>query len=367
MVQTNPYKKNPFVYIDSSNDKILGFWRGSMADRGAFVRAEHLARNLGRNVHIVPEMAIPQWMKQSGAAVSKMYYMIGSFTTVTPKGEYLKGDWRSNPLPCPPYCTNPGHKHARKNADPRWLRGVPQPKLKRGDVVLVRHGSYQGMEAKVVKKLSNGLIEVTTGGAVYDFPESELILKRWKDLGYNPLTKREQFLLAQRGMQWGRRGERLGGIKEVYARARGAEASDIARMGARGPLTVSKTRINPNGSKKVTMSIQKFAAMLQKRGDPKMISAFKKKIDGYKKWTHGTMPKTVTLTQKDIPGVSGLWITYGAGKEPEALYTMPPGSKRKGAWKHPWDTQPTIDHDPEAGMIIKNLRGKSKITDFYHK
>jgi hypothetical protein len=115
------------------------------------------------------------------------------------------------------------------------------------------------------------------------------------------------------------------------------------------------------------MSIQKFAAMLQKKGDPKMIAAFKQKINGYKKWTHGTMPKTVTLERKDVPGVNGLWITYGAGKEPESTYVMPGNSKRKGAWKHEWDTMPDIRHDPEAGIILKQLHGSSKISDFYHK
>ena len=46
---------------------------------------------------------------------------------------------------------------------------------------------------------------------------------------------------------------------------------------------------------------------------------------------------------------------------------MPGNSKRKGAWKHPWDTMPDIKHDPEAGIVITKLRGKSRITDFYHK
>lgn len=123
----------------------------------------------------------------------------------------------------------------------------------------------------------------------------------------------------------------------------------------------------PSNRRKVTMPLAKFAAMLQKRGDPEMIRAFQKKIEGYKKWTHGSMPKTVTLETANVPGVTGLWITYDAGREPEALYAMPGNSKRKGAWRHEWGTMPRIKHDPEAGIVLKKLSGSSKISDFYHR
>jgi hypothetical protein len=119
--------------------------------------------------------------------------------------------------------------------------------------------------------------------------------------------------------------------------------------------------------KRVTMPLAKFASWVKAKRNPKLWAAFMAKVEGYKKWTHGTMPKNVTMELINAPGVEGTWITYGAGKQPEALYTMPGGSKRKGAWRHPWETPADLRHDPEAGVIFTKLRGKSRITDFYHK
>ena len=79
-------------------------------------------------------------------------------------------------------------------------------------------------------------------------------------------------------------------------------------------------------------------------------------------------PKQVTVEVVEKPGVSGLWMTYDAGTVPESAYVMPKGSKRKGAWKHPWETgQPKIKHDPEAGIVMHKLTGQNRISDFYHK
>jgi Neuraminidase (sialidase) len=115
------------------------------------------------------------------------------------------------------------------------------------------------------------------------------------------------------------------------------------------------------------MSLEKFAQYIKAKRDPKLWNDFIRKIKGYQKWTHGSLPKNVTIEVVDKPGVSGLWMTYDAGTVPESAYIMPKGSKRKGAWKHPWDTHPRIKHDPDAGIIMHKLSGRSKVTDFYHK
>lgn len=127
-------------------------------------------------------------------------------------------------------------------------------------------------------------------------------------------------------------------------------------------------RMNPGGSKrKMTMTIERFAAWVKSKKDPAMWRAFLAKFRGYEKWTHGAKARKVTVEWVETPGVNGLWITYDGGKQPESTYIMPKGSPRKGAWKHPWDTMPDIKHDPEAKIVITKLRGSSKITDFYHK
>jgi hypothetical protein len=129
-----------------------------------------------------------------------------------------------------------------------------------------------------------------------------------------------------------------------------------------------KLAANPKVKRKrITMPIEKFYEIIKRQRDPRLLTAFKKKLEGYKKWTHGTLPTKVTVEALDIPGVHGTWITYGAGTQPEALYAMPGGTKRSGLWRHPWETAPTIKHDPEAGIVLTKLRGKSKITDFYHR
>jgi hypothetical protein len=123
----------------------------------------------------------------------------------------------------------------------------------------------------------------------------------------------------------------------------------------------------PRSKRKLTMTIERFAEWVKAKRDPAMWRAFLAKFKGYEKWTHGARARKVTLEWVDTPGVNGLWITYDGGKQPESTYIMPKGSKRKGAWKHPWDTMPDIKHDPEARIVLTKLRGKSKITDFYHK
>ena len=123
----------------------------------------------------------------------------------------------------------------------------------------------------------------------------------------------------------------------------------------------------PQGRRKITMTIEQFATWVKRQRNPAMWKAFLAKFRGYEKWTHGAKSRKVTLEWQNVPGVDGLWITYDGGKQPESTYIMPKGSPRKGAWKHPWDTMPDIKHDPEAGVVLTKLRGKSKITDFYHK
>ena len=85
------------------------------------------------------------------------------------------------------------------------------------------------------------------------------------------------------------------------------------------------------------------------------------------KWTHGTKATRVTLEFIPHATMRGVMVTYNAGKQPEALYAMPGGSKRKGLWRHPWKTPPDIAHDAERGLVIHKLRGKSAITNFYHR
>ena len=128
-----------------------------------------------------------------------------------------------------------------------------------------------------------------------------------------------------------------------------------------------KSNPSPRGKRRMTMTVERFAAWVKRQNNPAMWRAFLAKFKGYENWTHGARARKVTLEWADVPGVDGLWITYDGGKQPESTYIMPKGSKRKGAWKHEWDTMPDIKHDPAAGIVLTKLRGQSRITDFYHK
>ncbi len=163
----------------------------------------------------------------------------------------------------------------------------------------------------------------------------------------------------------------LGSDENAIARMEHLSYGSAASLKADFPSTRRtlnpQSNPGPRGRRKITMTVQQFATWVKKKRDPAMWRAFLAKFRGYEKWTHGAKSRKVTLEWQNVPGMDGLWITYDGGKQPESTYIMPKGSPRKGAWKHPWDTMPDIKHDPEAGLVLNKLRGKSRITDFYHK
>lgn len=114
------------------------------------------------------------------------------------------------------------------------------------------------------------------------------------------------------------------------------------------------------------MPIRRFAELVRRRRDPALWRAFLKRVQDYKKWTHGSMPTKVTVEAVDAPGVSGLWMTYDLGRTPETTYVMPKNSKRKGAWKHPWGRMPHMKGDPQSGIILTKLASGNRLTDFMH-
>lgn len=126
-----------------------------------------------------------------------------------------------------------------------------------------------------------------------------------------------------------------------------------------------KARANPPRSR--TITLQQYWNESVKAGDKSVLEQIRKKFGGYEKWTHGTKATKVKLEWVPNATLRGTLVTYDGGRQPEALYAMPPGTKRTGLWRHPWTTQPTLHHDPESRMIVTKLRGKSSISDFYHK
>jgi hypothetical protein len=152
-----------------------------------------------------------------------------------------------------------------------------------------------------------------------------------------------------------------------YGPARAWRASQ--RIKERAQQVAGTPFSNPGpraGGQKVTMSIQKFAKIIRRKNDRKLWNDFVNKVKGYHAWSHGTWPTKVTVQVVKKAGVSGIWIAYDMGKEPEKTYIMPKGTKRKGAWKHPWTRMPGLHGDPEAGIILTKMAPGNKITDFLH-
>lgn len=149
--------------------------------------------------------------------------------------------------------------------------------------------------------------------------------------------------------------------------ARAAGSRGAARLLRKYDKRKAAKNPGPGRRRKVTMTLEAFAKQIKARKDPALWKAFCKKIEQYKKWSHGTLPKKVVVEQVDVPGMSGVWMTYDAGKAPETAYVMPRGTKRKGAWVHEWDSMPDLKNDPDSGIVLTKLKGRSRITDFYHR
>lgn len=158
------------------------------------------------------------------------------------------------------------------------------------------------------------------------------------------------------------------GMQRVVRRYGPKRAAGAAmKIKDRAQRVAGTTFSNPGpsaGGRKVTMPIARFAKIIRRKNDRKLWNDFVNKVKGYHAWTHGTWPTKVTVQVVKKAGVSGIWIAYDMGKEPEKTYIMPKGTKRKGAWKHPWETMPGLHGDPEAGIILTKMAPGNKITDF---
>lgn len=318
------YQANPFILVDSRTNKIIRTWRGSMTDRKPWDWASDAARRLGRPVFVVAHPYVPKTFR-AGVEVSPLFYAGGGFQEVRPDGSV-------GPAPSFGYRRNPS---LFASAVGGLTGGIVANAL--SNPPRTRKGAENAIDKAIGVAWSRLMSGVQV--PIMDIPRIFRDIKLEMAAG----TDLES------------------AVRSVGTRYR-------VNKNPRRTRPSRKVQENPVGRRrKVTMSLQKFAEYIRKKNDPKLWNDFVRKVKGYQKWTHGSLPKNVTIEVVDKPGVSGLWMTYDAGKVPESAYVMPAGSKRKGAWKHPWETMPRIKHDPDAGIIMHKLSGKSKVTDFYHK
>lgn len=283
-----------------------------------------------------------------------------------------------------------------KNLMQRRMRGTYDPvKAIRLFMYLMDNGARKyvrefGTHGQKIDSMFNRATRLEVARRFRDSFETEAELGNYDRMTFgvsnnpgNPLTSRESAQIlreARSELRYGAgfrpgftrsesAGQAMGRAKVVrkYGPRRAGRAAmriaDRAQRVAGTPFS----NPGPNSSRrKVTMSIEKFAKIIRKKNDRKLWNDFVKKVKGYHAWSHGTWPTKVTIEIVKKAGVSGIWIAYDMGKEPEKTYIMPKGTKRKGAWKHPWTRMPSLKGDPEAGIILTKMVPGNKITDFLH-
>lgn len=386
------YQPNPHVIIDSSDLSVLGIERGHPMHtfEKAYKKATEIAQRLGRNIHVVAHPGVPKWMKR-GTRVTGIFLAMGPYVTVTPDGQWISqrnpGRVRRNPgFGASLAGSLAGGLIARaiSNPGPRTQKSAEKALDHAIGQAWARHMSGVQVPIMDIPRIFRDIKLEIAAGAPLD--HAVMTVGGRYRVNRNPLTRGEAadaLRSAYRDMRYARKpvkGDADRDAKRFYAgRATGkaivaklhgpasaeARAEKIMQRG----YTTGMAAMNPGprGKRRIVMTIQQFANWVKAKRDPTMWRAFLAKFKGYEKWTHGARSRKVTLEWQEVPGMSGLWITYDGGKQPESTYIMPHGSPRKGAWKHPWGTMPDIKHDPEAGVVLTKLRGKSRITDFYHK
>lgn len=323
--QTNPGPQ--FVVVDSETG-IVGYKKratgvGSEAIASCVAAATRLAMKTGRPQIVFLDLG----RAYLGASLNiPMIRAMGITTEVYPDGTQTRG----NPRAMAVRGTNPAISRSWDGLKTRprlailEFAGIPYEEARR-----LAFRSWHSLPPHIKEEVAKGWQENPPSRKAKDFMSRE-ISHLMRDKGYP--QKRA--------------------VAAAYAIARGKGY---------------KLNPGPRGPRRMTMTVERFARWVKSKRDPAMWRAFLSKFKGYEKWTHGARARKVVVEWIDTPGVNGLWITYDAGKQPESTYIMPKGSPRKGAWKHEWDTMPDIKHDPGAGIVLTKLRGRSKITDFYHK
>ena len=379
-----------FIVIDSQSGVVqyrrAATHTGDIAFRACYARAVDMAHKLGRSFLVFLDIG----GHKVGARMSLPMVRVQGATEVWPGG----GSSQANPL------NEAEHRQLIREA--KHDRAVGGRYNEKGDQF--QHGVYTGRALKALEVAHNFSPRSNPVGVLFSTPAK---LEAEKIAGWLAREGVKVTVKPIRG-EWGvqvppnKFGEARHALARVISRnptyrarylspsmevrqemirARGVKSAlkkahqrveQLPRQFTAPHSSVEVDRIhsNPgprNGKRKITMTIEQFARWVKAKRDPAMWKAFLAKFRGYEKWTHGAKGRKVTLEWQNVPGMDGLWITYDGGKQPESTYIMRKGSPRKGAWKHEWDTMPDIKHDPEAGLVLNKLRGKSKISDFYHR
>lgn len=173
------------------------------------------------------------------------------------------------------------------------------------------------------------------------------------------------------------------GHKVVIGRPRGKTAtraqsilhpmSERLKLAARGTRVevgtgrrrgAAKAAANPPTRR--TMTLNEYMQWAKVNRQTAVVAELQKKFGEYEKWTHGTRAHKVTLERIPHGSVRGIWTMYDMGRQPEALYAMPRGTKRTGLWRHKWEKWPRMMGDSQRGLILTKLVKGNKITDFLH-
>lgn len=410
------YQSNPFILVDSGTLKVIRNWKGSMLDRKPWEWAREAARRLDRNVFVVAHPYVPQGFK-AGVEVSPLFFAGGPFQVVFPDGGSRQGSFsdlppQANPAIGPTIigsmvgaltthalsnpASGPADEDAArelelfiendailyrqqfipivKNLMKKRMRGVyDRERAVKLFMYLVDAGARKyvqefGTTGQRVDTMFNRNTRLEVARSLRDSFETEASLgnydkttwgvsnnPRYRARFFSPTMETRETEIRARGIKHA--------LKKAHARA---ERLPKQFTEPRSSVEVDRMQDNPGGRRRSTMPIEKFAKLVRAQRDPALWKDFVAKCKAYHKWSHGTWPTKVTVERVKKAGMRGLWITFDMGKEPEKTYIMPKGTKRKGAWKHPWERMPSLRGDAEAGIIITKLGKGNRLTDFLH-
>jgi hypothetical protein len=378
-VNMNPapnYRPNPFVLVDSETLKIIRNWKGSMMDRKPWEWAQEAARRLDRDVYVVAHPYVPAGFK-AGVEVSPLFFAGGPFQVVSSDGSSRQGDLtdirQSNPgFGASVVGSLVGGMMANALSNPG--RSLSQPdehaaqelELYVSNDSQLYHSQFIPIVKNLMKRRAAGTYNHEKAAKLFLYLADAGARKYYKEFG----TQRGgfKFDLATRWAVAKSLRDSFETEAELgnYDKMAFGVSNNPRRRARRAAPKRNPGPRHLRGKRKVTMPIERFARIVKAQKDPALWRDFVAKCKGYHKWSHGTWPTKVTVEAIKKPGMQGIWIAYGMGKEPEKTYIMPKGTKRKGAWKHPWEKMPSLMGDPEAGFILTKLVKGNKMTDFLH-
>ena len=128
-------------------------------------------------------------------------------------------------------------------------------------------------------------------------------------------------------------------------------------------LTLNPFKKNKN------VPFEKFYKWAKKNLDHRDINRLNRAIKKYKEFHQGSLPKTVSHEVLNIGSGSQRDFVFSMGKSPDETYIPPSHSRKQDGdvtYLHEYENFPESLVNADGSVIMKPLKGKTKITDWIH-